>query len=78
MIPKTNTIWYIESNSGPQNWYRVMLVTEVTHNPVRIYYEVIKANGGYTIYDEMQMDTLSSWNIFIPKNVTNDYPEYKL
>ena len=76
-FPKKGTIWYIESKSGPDNWFRIMYVTGTTNNPTNIYYKTIDGNGG-DWKDSTGKTSLKGWHEFNPKNVTKNYPEYLL
>jgi len=73
MTPNIKGVYYIESNSGPQNWYRVMVVNKVEDS--RVFYSVVDSNDQA---EHFGVTTLTGWDIFKPKDVTNDYPEYLL
>jgi len=75
--PKQNTIWYFESSNGISDWFRVIRIMNVTYNPNIIKIEIIDSNKDQKILKKINI-SFSEWQKLNLKNVSDDYPEYKL
>ena len=74
-FPKTGTVWYIEAPTGPKVWFQVRKVRSCSHNPTRVYFDVLNSNGGKYI----DWVDITTWYIFGPKELTaKESPEYFL
>ena len=75
-FPKVNSVWYIESKEGPDNWYQVMRVTFITQPPKTVHYDVVETYG--FVSKDKGANSLKKWHLLDPKDVTDDHPEYLL